>query len=196
MKEYNITDEVIIYNDMERGWSQGKDQPLWHHKVYDMWRCMWGRVYTNVYWFGSLIHPSFKYLSNYVAWVESQPNFDDFCSTCDKIRWSIDKDAKYPGNKNYYPEYMTLITQSENCQERNNRKGSAKPKQAVLGIPLDDVKKIFLTSSMQDVSNYGFNQGAVSNCIKKKFRQHKGYKWYKLSYKHDKKYRIKIYLGE
>ena len=193
MKEYNITDEVIIYNDMPRGWSQGKHQPLWHHKVYDMWRCMWGRVYTDIHWFGSLIDPNFQYLSNYVKWIELQPRFDEFCSTCSKTKWSIDKDSKYLGNRDYYPEYMTLMTQSDNSKEAINRNGTRIPKQPVIGIPLDVDKKIILTLSMKDVTNYGFSQGNVGSCIKKKFRQHKGYKWYKLNYKHDKKYRVKIY---
>ena len=96
--------ELGIVNDMPRGWAYGKYQPSWHHKVYDMWLHMWRRVYRDIHYFGSLIHPSFKYLSNYVKWIKTQPNFDDFCNSCDTVMWSIDKDTKYFGNKNYYPE--------------------------------------------------------------------------------------------
>ena len=193
MKDINITDDVVIYNDMEYGWIAGKYQPSWHKKVYHMWMNMWKRVYNKIYWFGSLIHPSFQYLSNYVKWIESQPNFEDFCKTCNIIRWSVDKDAKYPGNKNYYPDYMTLMTSSENSKEAINRNGSPNPnpKQPLLGLPLYDTKKIILATSTQDVTKYGFDQSAVSKCLNKRHKFHKGYKWLRVYYKHNKKYRIK-----
>lgn len=191
MKEIYITDTVVIYNDMEKGWSQGKYQPRWHKKVYMMWWRMWRRVYGEVHWFGSLIHPSFKYLSNYVKWVEAQPRFDEFCKTCDITHWSVDKDLKYVGNKNYYPEYMSLMLLSENVSESINRNGTPKPKQSVLGIPLDNANKIIITLTMKDVTNYGFNPGGVSSCARKKIKSHKGYKWYKLNYKHNKHFRVK-----
>lgn len=191
MKGINITDKAIIYNDMPRGWTSIKYQPRWHKKVYQMWRDMWDRVYTRLYWFGSLIHPSFKYLSNYINWIESQPRFEEFCNTCDRVRWSVDKDAKYLGNKNYYPEYMTLMTVSENTIEVINRKDNPKSKQPVIGISLDKTKKIILTKSTLDVINYGFIRRHVSSCLNKKRKTHKGYKWLRLSYSHNKMYRLK-----
>ena len=196
MKDIKITDDVVIYNDLPRGWANSKCQPLWHKKVYYMWKRMWRRVYTNIYYFGSLIYSSFKYLSNYVKWIKSQPRFEEFCNTCDKISWSIDKDAKCPGNKNYYPEYMTLMTKSENTQECINRNGNfnfnPKPKQPVIGIPLYNTNKTILALSIRDVSNYGFDKGSISRCIAKIHKFHKGYKWFRVNYKHNKKYRIKM----
>lgn len=199
MKEIHITDKAIIYNDMEYGWIRGKTQPSWHHKVYNMWRDMWRRVYSEVHWFGSLIHPSFKYLSNYVKWIEEQPRFEEFCSTCDKIRWSIDKDSKHICNRDYYPEYITLMTQSENSIETINRNGNPflkedvirKRMKQVIGIPLDNTNKIILTVSRNDVSKYGFQPSNVSMCLNKKLKSHKGYKWFRVNYKHDKVYRVK-----
>lgn len=191
MREYHITDNVAIFNDMPRGWITGKHRPYWHKKVYDMWRHTWERLYDNIYYFGSLIHPSFKYFSNYVKWIESQPRFEDFCSTCDTTSWSVDKDSKYLGNKNYYPEYMTLMLKSENTRERNNRNGNPNPKQSVLGVPLDYTNKIILTLSIKDVSNHEFHIGNVGSCIRKERKTHKGYKWYKVNYKHNKYLRIK-----
>ena len=201
MSEIYVTDEVIIYNDMNYGWAKGKNQPLWHSRVYMMWKGMWRRAYTEIYWFGSLIYPSFQYLSNFVTWIESQPNFDNFCSTCDRVRWSIDKDAKCPGNRNYYPEYMSLMLGSDNSKERINRKGnpshnkeyvcksSRKRMKPVLGIPLDKVNKIILTTSNKDVVKYGFDPSHISKCLTKKYKSHKDYKWYRVNYKHDKIYR-------
>ena len=184
MKEIKITDNVVIYNDISGYLS--KYQPRWHKKVYMMWRIMWKRVYGDIHWFGALIDPSFKYLSNYAKWVESQPNFEEFCATCNKVRWSIDKDSKCLGNRNYYPEYMTLMTQSENCIERNNRNGnpSLKHMKPVIGIPLDRAKKIILTIGCNDVSKYGFNSCNVSSCLANRLKTHKRYKWYYVNYKH------------
>ena len=189
MKGIRITDTIVIYNDMGRGWTQGKAQPLWHKKVYRMWMNMWRRVYTRSHYFGSLIYPPFKYLSNYVKWIEQQPRFGDFCSTCDSIRWVIDKDSKYSRNRDYYPDCMTLMTNDENSQERHNR--NPNPKQPLLGIPLDDTKKIILTLGFNDVIYYEFNPSNVREFFNKKWKSCKGYKWYKVSYSHNKIYREK-----
>ena len=189
MKGVKITNKAVIYNDMERGWYNGNTQPLWHKKVYGMWRRIWHRVYSDRYYFGSLIDPSFQYLSNFVEWIEQQPRFEEFCATCNKISWSIDKDSKRPGNRNYYPEYMALTTQSDNSIERINRRGNPTYKQPVLGISLDDTKGMILTVGLNDVKKHGFIPSHVGSCIAKKQKTHKNYKWYKVSYKHDKKYR-------
>ena len=190
MKGINITDGVVIYNDMERGWFRGKTQPLWHRTVYHMWMDMWRRVYSNVHYFGSLIDPSFKYLSSYVKWIQSQPRFEEFCATCNTTKWSIDKDAKYLGNRDYYPEYMTLMLGSENSKEAINRNGTPMPKQPVIGIPLDKTKKIILAIGRNDISNYGFDPSHVRKCLNKKRKSHKDYKWFRVGYKHNKKYRV------
>ena len=193
MRDIYITDKAVIYNDMPKGWLYRKTQPKWHYKVYMMWRNMWKRVYTELHWFGSLIHPSFKYLSNYADWVKTQPRFEDFCTTCDTIKWSVDKDAKYPGNKNYYPEYMTLMLGSDNSKDMITRNGapSLKRMKPVIGISLDSTNKIILAISIKYVSNYGFDPSAVSKCIRKIHDSHKGYKWYKANYKHNKHFRVK-----
>lgn len=199
MGEIRITDNVVIYNDIERGWIQGKTQPIWHKKVYHMWIDTWRRIYGDIRYFGSLIHPSFKYLSNYMKWIESQPRFKEFCNTCDNTKWSVDKDSKYLGNKNYYPEYMTLMLGSDNSRESITRNGNPMLKEEyvrkfmkpVIGIPLDKTKKIILTLGRNDVSKYGFNPCNVSNCLAKRYKFHKDYKWYRVTYKHNKTYRIK-----
>ena len=187
-----------IVNDMDRGWVRGKSQPLWHNKVYHMWVDMWNRVtniesrsYTN--YKDCKIHEDFRYLSNYVNWIMNDPNFEAFCSTCNTVRWTVDKDMKHPGNRNYYPEYMTLTTLSENTKEKNNRKGNPKPKAPVIGIKVDS---IILLKSMIDGDAKGFDYSNISKCIRKKYKSHKGYRWYKVNYRHNKKYRVnKIILA-
>ena len=117
-----VLDDLGMINDMPKGWVRGKNQPLWHHKVYSMWRQMWSRV-TSVdskdykYYKDCKIYDNFSYLSNYVKWIESQPRFEEFTQTCYKVSWCIDKDSKNSNNRNYFPECMTLTTQSENTKE-------------------------------------------------------------------------------
>ena len=179
--------ELKIVNDMGKGWREGKEQPLWHKKIYYMWFSMWNRCrnpnhpsYQN--YKDCKIYNDFRYLSKYVEWIISEPNFKEFCETCDKVMWCIDKDIKDPNNRNYYPEYMTLTTQSKNCNERINRRGTTKPKVPVIAI---DGFKVLLFKSTKDAQNKGFNQGAISECINKKRKIHKRYKWYKVNYSHN-----------
>ncbi len=180
-------EELGMFNDMPRGWITGKDQPLWHRRVYGMWKRMWDRV-TNVdgeyyeNYKDCKIHEDFKYLSNYVDWIIQEPRFEEFCNTCDTISWSVDKDAKQSDNRNYYPECMTLTTNSENVKEMLARKGTRIPKIPVIGIKDNSMA---LLKSMSDGDNRGFNRGNIYSCINKRLKTHKGYKWYKVNYKHN-----------
>ena len=189
MTEIHITDKVVIYNDMPRGWIKGKGQPRWHVKVYDMWRDRWRRVYGDIHYFGCLIHPDFKFLSKFVEWIMSELVFEEFTKTCDKVMWCVDKDIKYPGNRDYYPEFMTLTTQIENAKERLNRVGNPttfildnpKPKIPVIAL---GGNKVLLFKSTLDARNKGFVPSHISKCLKGNRKTHKGYKWFKVNYKH------------
>lgn len=187
-------------NDMPKGWVRGKDQPKWHLKAYTMWRHMWRRVYSNtrIDWFGCLIHPDFKYFSNFITWLESQPNFDTFKNTCHKVGWSVDKDMKYLGNRNYYPEFMTLCTLSENSKESIKRKGNkhlhTSDIHAKVGKscwkPVIAIRhyEVLLYKSMSHTPYKGNN---ISRCCKGKLKTYMGYRWYFINYKHNRKYRVK-----
>lgn len=186
MKDYRER----INNDMPRGWIYGKGQPIWHRKVYSMWRGLWGRVYDSQYYFGSLVYPEFIYLSEFVKWIETQPRFDEFCSTCFDIIWCIDKDIIDSSNRNYYPQYMSLITQSENSHERNSRlsdfsylhskdtinKSAQSRKRPIMGINIDD-GTIIIFNSRNEAKSLGFNTGSISKCLNGIQSSHKGYKW-------------------
>ena len=160
-------------------------QPKWHIKVDKMWHNMWRRVYTDFNYFGCQIHPSFKYLSNFVTWLESQPRFEEFCSTCDDVMWCIDKDMVNPGNRNYYPDFMSLTTVSENSKERIARKGTSLVNTPIpiMGISLDN-NTILLFKSRNEVRSKGFDQSAVGKACKGKFSKaghiYKKYSWYYL----------------
>lgn len=193
MTEIHITDKVIIYNDMPRGWREGKGQPKWHKKVYDMWRDRWRRCKDPnskdyEYYKDCEIYEDFKYLSKFVAWIMNEPLFKEFCTTCDKIKWCIDKDMKDPNNRNYYPEYMSLIKDKDNIIDRNNRNGNPIPKIPCIGI---NKNSIILLKSCSDGKSKGFRATHISTCLRKNKKLHKGYRWYKINYKHGRRYRIK-----
>lgn len=176
--------------DMPRGW---RKEVLWHEKVYDMWRRMWTRVYGDINYFGCLIHPKFLYLSNFIKWLENESRFEEFKTTCHEVRWCIDKDMKSPGNKNYYPEFMSLCTSSENSKEVNKRRDLPKYLQStksrkrqgesrmksILGVSIKDGSLITF-DSVNDVRQKGFTPQNVVKCLKGITSHHKGYKWYYL----------------
>ena len=173
--------ELGIENDMPKGWVKGKGQPRWHRLVYDKWVNMHDRVknpsnpsYPN--YKDSKICESLDYLSNYVKFIESQPTFDEFCSTCDKIVWSVDKDIKVKDNKDYYPEFMSLVTRSENSKDRNNRYDYSVFNKAIKGTSLKD-GSILIFESRNSVREKGFDPGCVTKCCTGERKSHKGYKW-------------------
>lgn len=164
-----------IKNDMPYGW---KRKELWRHKAYTMWYGMWRRVNENKYYKDCKIHENFKLFSNFLKWLENEPRFEEFKVTCHEVIWSIDKDSKLKGNRNYYPEFMSLITKSENSIERNTRCGYPYRKQMkpVIGFNLSN-NVIMIFKSIQDVKNMNFNPRTVFDVCIGKYSQHKGYKW-------------------
>lgn len=130
-----------------------------------------------------------KYFSNYLKFIIEQPRFEEFCSTCHEVTWCIDKDIKHPGNRNYYPEYMSLITQSENSKARIKDKGKPISRRPIIGIN-KDTGKVLLFKSKSEAGGT-FDSRTLHRCLTKKpkYKSHRGYKWYYINYKHNKIYR-------
>ena len=172
-------------NDMPRGWIS---EEKWHHVIYDMWKDMWRRCYTHKNYFGCLIHPKFRYLSNFVDWIKVQPNFQDFYNSYLDISWSIDKDIKVSNNRLYYPEFMLLIPRKDNSLDafKKHNNPSKVLKRFIIGIKKDE--KI-LSKSLRSLDKYGFDHSYISKCCRKIHKTHKGYKWYYINYKHGKRLR-------
>lgn len=191
-------DDLGIKNDMPKGWVKGKGQPKWHEVVYNMWRDMHRRCKDTtrndfIHYKDSKICESLDYLSNYVKFIESQPTFDEFCSTCDSISWNVDKDIKVKDNKDYYPEFMSLVIKDENLKERASRCGSyqlhsqeAIQKQAkasartrrkpVIAINVLD-NTILLFRCKKDTDILGFNYKIIGACCRGHQNTHGGYRW-------------------
>lgn len=170
-------EELDISYDMPYGWARGKDQPLWHSKVRDMWKDMHNRVknpksksYKN--YKDCIIYEDFKYLSNFEKWVEDQPTFIEFCSTCHDVSWTIDKDIKVKGNRKYYPEFMSLVPKKFNSLERVSRQGNSfnNPPKSVIGI---STTSIIILESISKGVLLGFHVSHVSHCCQKRYGKKK-----------------------
>jgi hypothetical protein len=186
-KQYMTHEEVTQLlkdgYDMPRGWATGKGQPEWHNKVRIMWRGMWRRCYdpshhSYKYYINAIVHDDFRLFSNYLKWIQAQPRFDEFCSTCHEVSWAVDKDIKDSDNRNYFPEYMTLVTKSENSKERNDRCGSPNRGnfKKLRGINIKD-GSVIIFDSVLSLYDKGFDPSTIRKCMKGKYTHHKGYKW-------------------
>jgi hypothetical protein len=80
---------------------------------YEKWRSMLTRCYSIKYqakfptYVGCSVDPSWLYLSNFIRWVDSQPNRD--WENC-----NLDKDFLTIGNKHYSPDTCVFICRSLN----------------------------------------------------------------------------------
>jgi len=181
MKIPRCEDKVLKYGkirDIPMYWLKEDE---WRGKVYEMWKNMWDRCNNTSrpsykHYINSLIYDDFRYLSKFFEWIISQSRFEEFCSTCNKIIWTIDKDIIDPSNIHYFPQYMTLCTQSENGSDANNRRDYSKHKKPVKGINIYD-GSIIIIDSMNEAKQKGFNPSYIRLCIKGERIDYKGYKW-------------------
>lgn len=159
-----------------------KESEPWRKKIYYMWVRMHIRVkdvediryecYKDV-----LIWEGFSLFSNFLKWIESQPRFEEFKSTCHEVSWSIDKDILDSTNRNYFPECMSLTTKSENSSDAAKRQvRSSKP---IIGIPIDNNSPIIIFNAVSDARSHGFYN--IGRSIKNNKYSSKGYKWYYLN---------------
>ena len=173
--------------DMPRGWAKGKGQPKWHEKSARLWREMWRRCYDPKcsgykHYINSIIHDDFRLFSNFLKWLQVQPLFKEFCSTCHEVRWELDKDMKVKNNVHYIPEYITLCTRSDNLKDRNNRRGNPlsnpkyHPKKPIIGISLNDNTIIYIKST-NEAKDFGFDKDCIRRCCIGKQKNHRGYIW-------------------
>ena len=180
-----------LINDMPKGWVFRYK----HHKVINkMWKGMFYRSYDEEFhkkkptYKNCEVYDEFKLLSNFVAWIKSEPRYDEF--KANPHGWCIDKDMKSPGNKLYYPEYMTLTTRSENTREQVLRCGNShllyakrtyhtKP---VIGI---NNNSVVLLKSISHGKLKGFTPNGICACCNKRQHTHRNYKWFYINYKHN-----------
>lgn len=180
-------DDVILkygnIRDIPISWL--KDE-LWRYSIYEMWKGMWRRVSEHRNYKDCSICDRYIRLSNYFTDIPKLDNFSLFKEN--PKGWSIDKDIKIPGNREYKFEAISLITRSENSRERQVRnpyvpKREPKP---VIGI---SPKSILLFKVLSHVEFIGLDKSSVCECCHKDRKTCGGYKWYYINYKHGKRLR-------
>lgn len=184
-------------NDMPRGW---KREEVWRLYACQMWYNMWERVYTHLNYFGCQICHDYRYLSKYIEDIQRLENFDLFKETCEDFSWSIDKDIKIKGNRDYYFEALSLVTRNDNTKYTINERGNKhllkvdrvevgrKTRKPIIGIStLNGSVVLFKYLTESELRN--FKSTCISNCLNKRQKTHKGYKWLYVNYKHNKLFR-------
>ena len=111
----------------------GKNKRVWICPYYLKWVSMIGRCYTDdrPTYRDCTITEDWKYLSNFIKWVDSQPNRD--WENCD-----LDKDFIVNSNKQYSPETCVFIPNRVNgfIRDKSNARGMY-----MLGVCYDEKSK-------------------------------------------------------
>jgi hypothetical protein len=104
---------VRKYLELPRVNGKQSHKLIWSCPYHIIWQNMLKRCFSikvqevQTTYVGCTIHEDWKYLSNFIKWVDSQPNRD--WQNC-----QLDKDLLFSGNKIYSPETCVFIPQKLN----------------------------------------------------------------------------------
>lgn len=99
----------------------GKQKKVWVCPYYNKWKSILARCFNSKTqerqptYKGCTVAEEWKYLSNFIKWVDSQPNKD--WKECE-----LDKDFLIQGNKHYSPETVVFVHKSVNLFLTDNGK--------------------------------------------------------------------------
>lgn len=105
----NDVDYVVYRHEVV----EGKKKIVWRCPYYVKWASMIKRCFCpkhhakQLTYKGCTIAEDWKYLSNFIKWVDSQPNRD--WENCE-----LDKDILFEGNKHYSPETVVFVSRKVN----------------------------------------------------------------------------------
>ena len=177
--------EIGAKNDMPRGWVR---QCTLHLKIYEMWRGMLRRCSCTTddsdykYYKDCTVHTDFLLLSNFVNWIEQEPNYPLLVEDPGCNKWSIDKDMIVKGNKEYTYGKMQLITKSDNSKDANTRidhtKCNVNNRKPIIAISIKNPLGMLFYKSIFSVQYDGFDPSYVSRCCRGLTQYSYGYKWY------------------
>lgn len=103
----------VDYNVTKTAFINGKWKIVWICPYYKKWVKILERCFCHKYhetqptYKGCTVHEDWKYLSNFIKWVDSQPNRN--WENCEP-----DKDILIEGNKHYSPETVVFVTRKVN----------------------------------------------------------------------------------
>lgn len=117
-------------NKLVHGWGINDVPKSSKTRYYKKWKGILKRVFagghSDVSYADVTVCEDWKYLSNFIKWVDSQPNRD--WMDCEP-----DKDLIFRGNKKYSPEYCVFITKKLNMFLTENTKSRG---QYLIGVTL------------------------------------------------------------
>lgn len=115
----------VDYNVYKTEVADGKKKTVWTCPYYKKWchmleRCFSAKSQEKYPTYGDCtVCEEWRYLSNFIKWVDSQPNRD--WENCD-----LDKDFLIQGNKHYSPDTCVFIEESLNNFITDNSKNRGK----------------------------------------------------------------------
>lgn len=98
----------VDYSVTQNAHIEGKYKTVWYCPYYLDWKGIVRRCHSKVYQSSNATYKDctvceeWKYLSNFIAWVDSQPNRD-------WLNCQPDKDFLFKGNKHYSPDTVVYI---------------------------------------------------------------------------------------
>ncbi len=107
--EYRLQEKVIITDE----YGKRKQKTLWRCPYYTKWSAMIERCYCSKFlakwptYIGCSVTSEWKSLSNFIRWVDSQPNKD--WQSC-----NLDKDLLVKDNRVYSPENCVFVSPALN----------------------------------------------------------------------------------
>lgn len=127
--------DYIINESITIGYIDGKQKQkvIWVCPYYKKWVDLLKRCYSDKYqaryptYVGCTIDPDWLCLSNFIKWVDSQPNRN--WRNCEP-----DKDLLISGNKHYSPETVAFVTKQVNYFTLSNKGGRGEYMLGVVGI--------------------------------------------------------------
>lgn len=123
----------------ERVMINGKAKFIWCCPYYYRWVSLFSRCYSEYQikkypnYAGCTVCEDWMYLSNFITWVDSQPNRD-------WINCHLDKDLLVEGNKLYSPETCVFITSGLNTFLTDSKKSRG---DCLIGVTYHKRDKVF-----------------------------------------------------
>lgn len=138
----DVNYRVKLKEELPRVNGQRKRKVIWDCPYYHDWREMLRRGFSDKFkkrqpaYKDCTVCEEWKYLSNFIKWVDSQPNRDWL--NCD-----LDKDFLSSGNKYYSPKTCVYITSSINRFILTRSKGTL-----LIGVQPSTAKGVFKATIM------------------------------------------------
>lgn len=158
----------------------GKSKQVWICPYYEDWRGILERCFCPNYklkqptYINVTVCEEWKHLSNFIKWVDSQPNRD-------WVNCVPDKDILIDGNKHYSPDTVVYVSQAMN--NFFNESGSSK-NGLLRGVSKDKRFNCYVATCVNPLTE-GKNNGRYIGRFKTELEAHLAWKAKKNEYAHE-----------